>query len=412
MKKLILLSTVLVSASSAYAAGYQLQEYTVTGLGRAMAGAGVVGDDYSAPAFNPAGMGLKQTSGIQGALVGVDLRSRVKGTAVVAGKQKRGHDYTHIFRLLPSVFAQHNINDKVSLGIGLYTPFGLATDYRNHWFASAQGEYSSITVVNLTPSIAYKLTDKIIMGLGVNLQYATAHLTGETADGGWTNMKNADDYGVGYTIGMVFQPWKTTRLGVSYRSAVRHKLQGKNKMRGGVYTGFLTGTHDVNAKIVTPETIIFSASQDVTDKWTLSGTARWTRWDRFHYLDIYQKNSPVKPLSSVHENWRNTWFFAVGADYKYCKNLTFRFGTAYDQTAIKSAKYRTVRIPDERRVWASVGATYQKNNWQVDVGYAHLFVHKAKTGATTGNAPLNVKVNSAYHHTQSDIVGLQLQYHF
>ncbi|MBQ4472016.1 MAG: transporter [Alphaproteobacteria bacterium] len=410
MKKLILLSTMLIGATSVYAAGYQLQEYSVTGLGRSMAGVGVVGDDYSAIAFNPAGMGVNKTSGIQGALTAVSLRSRVKGSAVVGGKTKNGHDYTHIFRVLPSVFAQHNLNDKLSLGLGLYTPFGLATDYRNDWFASAQGQYSAITVVNLTPSISYKLVDSLTLGMGVNIQYATAHLTGATADGGFTDMKDADDYSVGYTVGLVFQPWKTTRLGVSYRSAVRHKLEGKNKMRGGIYTGFLTGTHDVSAKIVTPETVIFSAAQDVTDKWTLSGTARFTRWDRFHYLDIYQEK--VGKLSSVHENWHNTWFFAAGADYKYCDNLTFRFGGAYDQTAIKSPAYRTVRIPDERRIWASIGATYQKNNWQVDVGYAHLFVRKAKTGAITGNAPLNVRVDSAYHHTQSDIVGLQLQYHF
>ena len=58
MKKRHLLSFILTMAvaTNASAAGYQLQEYSVTNLGRAFAGVGVMGDDYSAIAFNPAGM--------------------------------------------------------------------------------------------------------------------------------------------------------------------------------------------------------------------------------------------------------------------------------------------------------------------------------------------------------------------
>lgn len=414
MKKLILLSTILVSSSAALAAGYQLQEYSVTGLGRSMAGVGVVGDDYSAVAFNPAGMNFNEKSGMQAGLIGVDLRSRVKGSQTVQGpyppsnKTTQGKDFTHIFRLLPHAFGQYKLNDKAALGLGLYTPFGLATDYRNNWYASAQGQYSGITVVNLTPALSYKVTDSVALGVGVNLQYAVAHLTGASFDGGWTNMKNADDTNVGYTIGATFQPWKSTRLGISYRSKVHHKLHGKNKGTAGPATPFLQGTHSVQADITTPETVIFSAAQDIGSQWTLSGTARFTRWSRFHDLDIYQDNYPLAgPMSSTHEHWRNTWFFAAGADYKYCKNLTFRFGTAYDQTAIKSPKYRTVRIPDQRRIWTSVGASYIKNNWQVDLGYAHLFVRKAYGAAQTGYV----------HHegswkTQSNILGIQVQYKF
>ena len=409
MKKLILLSTIIMSSSGVFAAGYQLQEYSVTGLGRAMAGAGIMGDDYSATAFNPAGMGFSEKSGAQLGFTAVELRSHVKGSQTTPMGTTEGKDYTHIFRLLPNLFAQYKLNDKATAGIGLYTPFGLATDYRNSWYSSAQGQYSGITVVNLSPSFAYRITDKITLGAAVNLQYAVAHLTGATADRGWTNMRHADDINVGYTIGLTVQPWKTTRFGLSYRSKVHHKLHGTNKGNAGSpTTQFLNGYHGVHADITTPETVIFSAAQDVGSQWTLSGTVRFTRWNRFHDLAIYQDNYPAPgPLSTTHEHWRNTWFFAAGADYKYCKNLTFRFGTAYDQTAIKSPKYRTVRIPDERRIWASIGASYQRDNWQLDVGYAHLFVHKAKGEAQTGA----VKTDSTWR-TQSNILGVQFQYKF
>ena len=98
----------------------------------------------------------------------------------------------------------------------------------------------------------------------------------------------------------------------------------------------------------------------------------------------------------------------VGAEYKPCKNLTFRFGTAWDNTAVRSPKYRTARIPDERRIWASIGASYIKNNWQFDMGYSHLFVHSAKAeGTAVGAGAFNAK-----YHIQSNILGMGLQYKF
>ena len=412
MQKRHLLSFVLTAAvaTSASAAGYQLQEYSVTNLGRAFAGVGVMGDDYSAVAFNPAGMSLMDKSGLQMGAIAVDVYGKAKGesqaTALSPKKDSRIH--SNIFRLLPHVYGQKKINDKLDLGIGLYVPFGLANDYDNKWFGAEHGEYSGITVVDLTPTISYKILDSLSVGFGVNLQYAVAHLTGATVDGGSTDMHDADDIGVGYNVGLVWQPQKSTRLGVSYRSKVDHKLQGKNHLISP--SQGINGDFDVDAKITTPETVIFSAAQDLNDKWTISGIARYTRWSRFDTLNIYQEG---KKLSSTHENWKNTWLFGVGADYKYCKNLTFRFGTAWDNTAIRSAKYRTARIPDERRIWASIGASYTKNNWQFDVGYAHLFVHSAKAKGTTEE--MRDKYHGSFdakYHIQSNIIGMGLQYKF
>ena len=277
MKKRYLLSTLLTLAvaTNASAAGYQLQEYSVTNLGRAFAGVGVMGDDYSAIAFNPAGMSLVKKSGVQMGAVAVDVYGSVKGTsrsdtinpmtgAPVLGPEKSGKTHSNIFRLLPHFYGQYKVNDKMDLGLGLYVPFGLANDYKNGWFAEEHAGYSGITVVNLTPSASYKILDNLALGFGLNLQYAVAHLTGATFGGGHTNMHDADDMGVGYNVGLTYQPTKTTRLGISYRSKVDHKLQGKNSMR----TLNMTGTYDVHAKITTPETVIFSAAQDIGQKWT------------------------------------------------------------------------------------------------------------------------------------------------
>ena len=131
MKK-YLLSTILTLAfaTNASAAGYQLQEYSVTGLGRSFAGAGVMGDDYSAIAFNPAGMSLVEKSGLQTGVIATDIRGSVKGSSQPRGYPvvKTGKTNSRIFRVMPNFFGQYKATDKLDLGLGLYVPFGLAND--------------------------------------------------------------------------------------------------------------------------------------------------------------------------------------------------------------------------------------------------------------------------------------------
>jgi len=404
------------AATQVHAAGYQLQEFSVNTMGRAFSGAGVVGDDYSAIAYNPAGMGFIQQSGLQMGAVAINLHGRLRGeSSDAAGVTRSGNISTNIFRVVPNFYGQYHLNDRVDLGLGLYVPYGLSADYKNNWYGTAHGQYSGITVVNLTPALSYKLTDKVTIGAGANIQYTQAHLTGGLPIQGTSNMR-ADDSGLGYIVGVTYQPWQALRLGASYRSSVRHKLKGDNKMDGvhPVITaskGLRDGKYDVYAKITTPETVTLSAAYDITKKWTLSGTARWTRWSQFKNLNIMQEGF-ASPISSTFENWKNTWFYALGADYKYCKNLTFRFGAGWDNTPIKSAQYRTARVPDQRRILTSLGVSYRKNNWQLDMGYTHIFIRRSHALGMAQQDPTSRAKFDTIYHLKSDVVGLQYQYNF
>lgn len=408
MNKFLKLSVVIATlslSSAAFSAGYQLNEYSATGMGRSFAGVGVVGDDFSAIGYNPAGMTYNETNGVQATASYVRLYSHFKDKT--AGSTERGQ--TDINRVLPGFFAQHHFSDKLTTGIGVYTPFGLATDYPNGWFGERHGGLSEITVMNISPSIAYQLNDYVSVGGSVNFQNAEAHLTSSSAD------LEGDDWAVGYTLGLTVTPIKPVRIGLSYRSKVSHKLKGDiNRLTvpsAGHYFTFNGG--DVSAKITTPETATLSAAWDVNDKWTLSGTARWTRWKRFDTLNVNLMNPVIDPItSSTQEKWRNTGFYALGADYKWNDQWTVRAGLAYDMTVIRSAGYRTPRIPDGRRVWNSIGVSYAHKNFQVDFGYAHIYVFGGHAKGTDnlnlnqGNRP-NIKYSS-----DANMFSLGLQYKF
>ena len=415
MSSALVAAAVLGFSIQANAAGYQLTEYSTTGLGRSFAGAGLVGDDYSAVAYNPAGMSYTTRSGAQLGLSSVGIRSTAKGYSTFGGE---GKESPYIVRVLPHGFAQYRLNDRTVLGLGVYTPFGLATDYKNGWFGKTHAGRSEIQTVNVSPALSVNVTDSVALGAALNLQHSRADLTSEVEArgqylGGKAHLRGHDT-SLGYTLGATWEPVKNkTRLGVSYRSKVVHDLRGKNTVSGTVLTlpsgaipGYADGTKNIKAKIATPETVTLSAWQRLTDKWSVSATARWTRWSQFKDLNIYDMTD--NPVSMTNENWRNTWFYSLGADYQYCKNLIFRFGAAYDQSVVKGPEYRTARIPDGRRIWTSLGASYMKNNWQVDAGYAHLFVKAVK--AEHGNT--GASDYSAKYSSNANIFSVAVQYKF
>ena len=124
-------------------------------------------------------------------------------------------------------------------------------------------------------------------------------------------------------------------------------------------------------------------------------------------MDIYSKKTGAG-ISKTNENWKNTWYYAVGLDYRRNQNWTFRTGIGYDETVIKSPEYRTARIPDGRRVLTSLGVSYKKNNWQIDAGYMHIFIHGSHAyGKSAGASDIDMKYNSS-----ADLLSFGVQYKF
>ena len=402
LKKTLYALSIMSVSTMALASGYQISEYSTTSLGRSFAGAGVVGDDFSAIGYNPAGMSVNATNGAQFGAAGILLHSDYRNN-----KDGEKHS-SKMGRVLPHFFGQYKLNEQITVGAGIYTPYGLVTDYNNNWFGNAHGTLSELKAVNFSPAISYKPHKMIALGASLNVQYADARLTSVASD-----LKGHDTTSLGYSLGVVVTPKENIRLGISYRSEVDHKIKGDVKTVAGKY--------DISAKITTPELVLFSGAFDVNKNLTLSASARWTRWSRFKDLDvIVDEPMPVGPgttvpagypISKTHENWKNTWFYSVGADYKINENWTVRLGAAYDETVIKAPEYRTVRVPDGRRIFASIGLSYMTGNWQYDLGYTHVWMNG---GDATGKDKLNLVPAPDVHYNNAGAYmgGFSVQYKF
>lgn len=115
-------------------------------------------------------------------------------------------------------------------------------------------------------------------------------------------------------------------------------------------------------------------------------------------------------VSITPERWRDTWRYALGANYAASDRLTLRAGVAYDETPVPNAT-RTPRLPDSDRTWLALGAQWRWDALTLDVGYAHLFAETVPLAQDGGNAAAS-GVLLGRQRADIDIVSTQLVYRF
>ena len=424
----VALTGIAVAVSSAYAAGFQLTEQSSLGLGRAYAGAGVVGDDLSAAHYNPAGMTLLPGTQIQAGSVYIEVDAPFTGDD---GTKENGRFKG---QAIPAGYITHQVNDQTWLGLAMTVPFGMGTEYNQDWKYATSGNESMVMTVDINPSIAYKVNDFLSVAAGLSLQYAKAEL-GKSA--GWSAQAvqgmlaqgnqafgkvKADSFDWGWNIGVMVQPTETLRFGLSYRSAIEHNAEGEFTLSGQKFGGMSLTFDDAEVYVKTPDTVYLTGTWEATQDFRLSGLVRWAKWSNFKRLDIYSDGATAltnkNPASGSEHNWDDTWLFSLGADYRLNNEWTIRGGIAYETGAI-DAQYRTATIPDADRVWLTAGATYNySKQMQFDFGFAYLrgvgnkqlFSHNTdEIPATLGGGS---KAVGEYDSIDAFILGAQVQYRF
>lgn len=438
-------SALLVAGATAHGAGFALIEQSVTGLGNAFAGGAAVAEDASTVYFNPAGMTrLGETEYLLGLhVVAPTTEYRSSGTSNVAGvvplSGGNGGDAGET-GVVPNFYYLRRLNPDVVFGLGVNAPFGLATDYDEGWEGRYHALRSEVLTVNINPSLAWKVNDRLSLGAGINAQYAKVPelsnaldyatiCTGLAASSNPTVAASAatcagvpttndgkvkldgDDWSFGFNLGLLYEFSDSTRVGLAYRSRVSHELNGRAD-----FTNTPTGLSNlgifvddgVTADITLPESLSLSAYHELNPRWAIMGDITWTRWDRFDELRVKFDTNPQSDLVTP-EQWDNTYRYSLGLSYRYNDRWTLRTGVALDETAIPSAELRTPRIPGNDRRWVALGATYRHSDrMQFDVGYAHLFVSDTPINNTNAtNATLVGEFESSV-----DIVSAQVRMQF
>ncbi|MFK4005187.1 OmpP1/FadL family transporter [Qipengyuania sp. NPDC077563] len=386
----------LALSAPASAGGFYIQEQSTKEAGRAYSGDAAAADSAATVFFNPAGMteleGITVEANAQALFV--DARQSNTGTTrtvpgVPVAIPVTGSDGGNPFAqplVIPSFYATAQVTDRLWLGLGVNSPFGVVVDYDEDFFGRYDSLKSDVFTVNVQPSAAFKLSDNISIGAGVDVQYVDVELANAVpnlnpADADAALNIQGDDISVGWNAGITatFDP---VRLGAHYRSSVDHTLEGEFDLSG--LTGPLAGNNvltDATAPLSTPDIATVSVMFGTDTPYRVYGTWRWYNWSNFDEIRVVPEGAPTQVSE---QNYRDTYSMAIGAEYDFTERFTLRAGTMFDESPITD-EFRTTRVPDGDRTWLSVGGTYDLNETiSASLAYAHVFVKSEPLDRTDG----------------------------
>ena len=401
---------------SVWAGAFQIETQNASNLGTAYAGAASMATDASTGFYNPAG--LTRLGAEQIAFSGVLINSRTTVTPASA-KTTQGGDFPALssksngYSLIPGLHYAKRINDNWVFGFNVATPFGLKNNYKPDSGVRYMATRSALKTVDASPSLAYDFNNGFSLGAGVDAMYIIAKLDTRisnprpgNADGLIEN--TASRMGLGWHVGALYEFNEGTRVGLSYRSQVHARLKGDSIKE---IPGILASSQGVSSDVKIPETVTLSLYHDINDKWAVMADAFWTHWKRFDQIVLKFAD---QTMQATPENYKDRIRVALGAAYRYDEQWKFSVGTAADRTPVQEAN-RNVRLPDQNRYWGAVGAQYRFNkNLALDLGYAHIFSKNAnindKAPAATPSTPLTQGQQqlTGTGRSKADLMGVQL----
>lgn len=370
-KTLIAASFALTSTHS-FAAAFQLAEQNASGLGRAYAGEASAADDASVVARNPALMTLFTDKQFSIAASSVMPDVSLKGTSTNNGMDASVLNDSSIApsAIIPAAYFTMPLNERVSLGFGAFSNFGLATKFDNNYAAGQIAGETEIVTINMNASAAYKATEQLSVAFGLNYIYADAKIirkfgatnTGIPASADAVNLQG-DDTGYGFNVGLMYQLDDNSRFGFHYRSETDVTFKGdySNQLPTAVTPLGLNGMAVLPGTVALslPAIAEVSGSHQVNETVGVHYSAMWTGWSSFKTLESeITLPSGAKAIAfNKDESFSNAMRYSIGADYQYSPQLLLRAGIAFDESPV-SQEHLSISIPDTDRFWFSFGGNY------------------------------------------------------
>ncbi|ELI6446776.1 outer membrane protein transport protein [Photobacterium damselae] len=379
--KTLVAAAVTIASQQAMAAGFQLNAQSATGLGRAFAGDGVIADNASTMAKNPASMALFDAPALSLGVIAIDTDVKVKNATYTSlmGPNALPDEQIGGTSFAPNIYYIHPLNEKWTVGAGLYSNFGTKTEFSNDYVANEYGGLTDVKSVNLALSAAFRVNEHWSLGGGLDVIYGSGKLERSNKilgpiinkDPKNTSLLKADADGValGFNLGTVYELNENNRFGLSYRYSPTLEAKGDIK-----YLGNNLGNQKL--KMPLPDMAEFSGFNKLNDKFAVHYSIQWIRWSEFDVLET-TGGTFSKPY-----DWQDGWHYSIGGTYYLNDTWTLRAGYMHDTSA--QDEQTSISVPDSARNWFSGGFSYHLDpKSSIDFGVTYLVGEDVKADENT-----------------------------
>lgn len=383
MKINLFLFRFMLGSSAVFAGGFQLNEHGARSMAQAGAFAARA-NDASAVYFNPAGLAFQQQNSVYFGSTFISPEIDFYGPSNL-GSNKKTSMKNQVFTPIHA-YVKYGITEDIHFGFGVYNPFGLGTEWDPAWDGRRISIKSDLQTFCFSPTLAYKMSDQLSFGAGINLITGGVKLRQEAASvpvGAAPPIVDLELSGTtfGFNVGLLYKFSKTASLGASYRSG--SKIEGKGTATFTPnYAALSLPQGAVNGNLALPATAYVGVSMSPMENFEVEADYQYVGWASYKELKVDFKadqSTLVQP-----KNYENVFIIRVGGEYTM-DALKLRGGYLFDKSPVPQ-KYVDPVLPDADRYGWNIGFGYQISD-AVTIDAAYLFLKvRQNTVANTETA--------------------------
>ncbi|MFH0933237.1 MAG: outer membrane protein transport protein [Nitrospirota bacterium] len=381
-------------------------------------------DDPSAIFWNPALMNKLQGTQIQ------------LGTTLIFPSRKFESDITgETVKTEPDVFfpstffITHKFNDKISAGLGVFNPFGLATKWPNDWEGRYIATNSEMTTFNINPVVSYQIIPQLSFAAGLDFLLLDATLEKNINQTGILSYLmgfpfpapdikqkfEGDGTGIGYNFGILLEPHRDISIGASYRSEIKVDIDGRathDDVNPFLSAGFPNTNGDTD--ITLPQQIHVGVYYKGLDPLTFEVALRWEGWSSYDQLKISLDKPVFNSKTSVAEkDWEDTYSVSIGAKYQLNDSVALLAGYLYGGNPIPDKTFEPA-IPDANTHLFCIGTSIKQKKFKVDLAYGYQILQEREKNNSITDPVSGLSAFSANGNYKSNLhlVAFSLTYIF
>lgn len=379
-------------------------------VGAASAGYAARAQDPATTFTNPAGLTLVPGTQV---MLGVQPMYGQFKVSVDEGTQGGGNSDNAVgFVPAGSTFASYQVDDRLTIGFGIFSYFGLSEDFGDHWAGRYYIQNATLAGLTFMPSAGYKVTDNLSVGAGLNAmaaklrtQVAVNNIEPGRSDG---QLSLADEkWGFGADVGVLYQFSKGTRVGLTYLSPVDLNFSPTTSFYnlGPGLSALSSRFHSVDLGVTVPQTVMLSAYHELNDQWALMGNVGWQNWSEFGQVDVSIDSTNPRDLTTD-LNYDDTWHVALGAQYKPVQNWMLTGGVAYDSSMVSDSD-RSFTVPVAEAWRFGIGTQYEVSK-SLSLGLAYELVYSGDISISQSRGPLAGTVSGTMDNAMMHVVAFTL----
>lgn len=404
----------LLTLSTGQAGGLYLYEIGSSDVGLAAAGYAARAQDASTAFTNPAGMTRLERPSLlasaQPMYLNIDFSPDSNTSTTGSSGDSNG------WMPAGGLFYVHPVNDKWALGLAVAGYFGLALDYQDDWVGRYYVQDTTLQAMAIQPAVAYKINDQLSVGAGVAAIYgmfeekvAINRVLDALPD---AELKLEDeDWTVQFNLGVLYEPVKGTRLGLTWLSEADLEFSDQADVSGfgpTLTSIFGLGSRNIDLGMTMPQAVMFSVYHELNDRLALLANLGWQDWSEFGKVEVAVSDTNINLTTDL--DYQDTWHAAIGAQYRVSEPWLLTAGVAYDSAMLDEEDLGpTLPVGETWRF--ALGSNY---SWSrtLSLGAAYELAWGGDLDMDVERGPLAGRVSGTYESTAIHIIALNAEWRF